>query len=78
MDAVQETARVMAAKGRVALRAAKQAVNHGLNVDLASGLALENDAFALCVASPDAREGTGAFLEKRQAVFSGLWDDEDA
>ncbi len=78
MDAVYETAAVMAAKGRVALRAAKQAVNSGLNVDLASGLALENDAFALCLASPDAREGTSAFLEKRQAVFTGKWDEEDA
>ncbi len=78
MDAVQETARVMAAKGRVALRAAKQAVNTGLNVDLESGLALENDAFALCLASPDAREGTSAFLEKRPAVFSGQLDDGEA
>jgi enoyl-CoA hydratase len=78
MDAVQDTARVMAAKGRVSLRAAKQAVNRGLNVDLESGLALENDAFALCLASPDAREGTGAFLEKRQAVFSGPLDDDGA
>ena len=77
MDAVQETARVMTAKGRVALRAAKQAVNTGLNVDLESGLALENDAFALCLASPDAREGTSAFLEKRPAVFSGHLDDDE-
>ena len=76
MDAVRETARLIAAKGRVALRAAKQAINTGLNVDLESGLALENDAFALCLASPDAQEGTGAFLEKRPAVFSGPLDDD--
>ena len=76
MDAVRETARLIAAKGRVALRAAKQAINTGLNVDLESGLALENDAFALCLASPDAQEGTGAFLEKRPAVFSGTLDDD--
>jgi enoyl-CoA hydratase len=71
MEAVRETGAVIAAKGRVALRAAKQAVNNGLNVDLASGLALENDAFALCLASPDAREGTSAFLEKRPPDFKG-------
>lgn len=76
MATAQETAQVMAAKGRVSLRAAKYAINNGLNVDLASGLALENDAFALCVASPDAREGTGAFLEKRAAVFTGSLDDK--
>ena len=75
MVAVNETARLIAAKGRVALRAAKQAVNTGLNVDLESGLALENDAFALCLASPDAKEGTSAFLEKRPAVFSAPLDD---
>ena len=70
-EEARATAAAIAAKGRVALRAAKQAVNNGLNVDLASGLALENDAFALCLASPDAREGTTAFLEKRKPEFKG-------
>ncbi len=78
MDMVRETARVMAAKGRVSLRAAKQAINNGRNVDLASGLVLETDAFALCLASPDAQEGTGAFLEKRAAVFTGGLGDDGA
>jgi enoyl-CoA hydratase len=71
LEAVHETCRVMTAKGRVSLRAAKQAVQNGLNVDLATGLALENDAFALCMASVDAKEGTSAFLEKRPASFRG-------
>jgi len=71
MAGVMETAGFMAQKGRVALRAAKQAINNGLNVDLTSGLALENDAFALCLASTDAREGTRAFLEKRKPDFKG-------
>jgi enoyl-CoA hydratase len=71
MDEVLKTARDIAAKGRVALRAVKQAVNHGLNTDLATGCSIETDAFALTLASPDAKEGTTAFLEKRQAVFTG-------
>jgi len=75
MEAVMETARTIAAKGRVALRAAKQAVNRGLDVDLATGCGLEVDAFALCLASPDAKEGTRAFLEKRPAVFCGGFED---
>ncbi len=75
MDAVLETARAIAAKGRVSLRAAKQSVNRGLDVDLAAGCALEVDAFALCLASPDAQEGTRAFLEKRPAAFSGRYED---
>jgi enoyl-CoA hydratase len=71
MEEVLKTAKEIAARGRVSLRAAKQAVNQGLNVDLSSGCNMEVDAFALVFASPDAKEGTSAFLEKRKAVFTG-------
>lgn len=71
MEEVVKTAREMAAKGKVALRAVKQSVNRGLNTDLVTGCQIEIDAFALCLASPDAREGTTAFLEKRKPVFKG-------
>jgi enoyl-CoA hydratase len=71
MEEVLKTARDIAAKGKVSLRAVKEAINHGLNVDLASGCNIEIDAFALALASPDAKEGTAAFLEKRKAVFKG-------
>jgi enoyl-CoA hydratase len=71
MNDVMQTAATIAGKGKVALRAAKHAINTGLNVDLASGLAMETDAFALCLASEDAREGTSAFLEKRKPDFKG-------
>jgi enoyl-CoA hydratase len=71
MTEVMSTARDMASKGRVALRALKQAVNFGLNVDLATALRIETDAFAICMASSDAKEGTQAFLEKRQPLFKG-------
>ena len=71
MDEVLKTAGVIASKGRVSLRAAKQAIGSGLDTDLATGLKIEVDAFALCMASADAKEGTSAFLEKRKAVFNG-------
>jgi enoyl-CoA hydratase len=71
MEEVMKTAKTMAAKGKVSLRAAKQAINGGLNADLATGLDIECDAFALCMASEDAKEGTTAFLEKRKAKFKG-------
>jgi len=74
MAAVLKTATEIASKGRVSLRAAKQSVNRGLDTDLASGCAIEIDAFALCMASPDGREGTSAFLEKRKADFKGRLD----
>jgi enoyl-CoA hydratase len=71
MEETLKTAREIAGKGRVALRAAKQAVNHGLYVDLVTGCRVEIDAFALTLASADAREGTAAFLEKRKPSFTG-------
>jgi enoyl-CoA hydratase len=71
MEEVLKTAQEIAAKGRVALRAVKQAINKGLNVDLVSGCLMEVDAFAIALASPDAKEGTAAFLEKRKPEFKG-------
>jgi enoyl-CoA hydratase len=71
MGEALKTARTIASKGKVSLRAAKQSVNRGLNVDLATGLDIECEAFALCMASEDAKEGTTAFLEKRKAAFKG-------
>lgn len=71
MDKVRAVAAEMASKGKVALRAIKQTVNFGLNVDLATGLRIETDAFAVTMASEDAKEGTSAFLEKRAPNFSG-------
>jgi len=69
MEAVKKTAGAMAAKGKVSLAAAKRAVNDGMNVDLASGCEIEINAFALCLACEDAKEGTTAFLEKRTPNF---------
>jgi enoyl-CoA hydratase/carnithine racemase len=55
----------------LALRAAKQAIDGGLNVDLASGLALESQLFAGLFATDDRLEGTAAFVEKRKPTFTG-------
>jgi len=71
MEEVLKTAKEIAAKGRVALREAKQAVNRGMDVDLINGCRIEIDAFAVSFASPDAKEGTAAFVEKRKAEFKG-------
>lgn len=71
MAEVRKTATIIATKGKTALRAAKQAINNGMNVDLATGLAMEVDAFALCLTSEDSKEGLNAFIEKRAANFKG-------
>jgi len=71
MDEVLNVARIIVSKGKISLRAAKQAINAGMDVDLKTGCRIEIDAFAICLASPDAKEGTQAFLEKRAADFKG-------
>ncbi len=71
MDDVMKTAGKIAKMGRVSLRAAKQAINRGMNTDIETGCVIENDAFALCIASEDFKEGTDAFIEKRKPLFKG-------
>ncbi len=70
-DDVMKTAAAIVKKGRISLQAAKQAVNNGLNTDIVTGCHIEVDAFAVCMASEDAREGTSAFIEKRKPEFKG-------
>ncbi|MEV6931889.1 enoyl-CoA hydratase-related protein [Dactylosporangium sp. NPDC051485] len=54
-----------------ALRAAKQAIDGGLDMDLASGLAWESQLFAALFATEDKAEGMAAFVEKRAPKFEG-------
>lgn len=75
MESVMKTAKVIASKGRVPIRAAKQAVNDGVNADLKTGIGIEVNHFAMTMVSGDAKEGMSAFLEKRKAQFSGRLDD---
>lgn len=54
-------------KGSYAISLAKEAINTGLETDLASGLTLEADLFGLSFSTADKKEGMTAFLEKRKA-----------
>jgi enoyl-CoA hydratase len=69
MTEVLKTANLIASKGKIALRADKEVLHHGMNTDLETACRIENDAFGLTMASEDAKEGTSAFLEKRKPVF---------
>ena len=71
IDETRKTAATIAGKGKASLRAAKHVINNGMDVSLATGCAMECDAFALCYASEDAKEGTTAFIEKRKPDFKG-------
>ncbi|MBV9446875.1 MAG: enoyl-CoA hydratase/isomerase family protein [Streptosporangiaceae bacterium] len=57
----------------VALRAAKQAIDRGLEVDLATGLEIERIHFAALFATEDQREGMSSFIANGpgKAKFKG-------
>ena len=71
LNAARELAQEIASNGPVAVRHAKAAANKAHDLDLESGLDYEADQFALLFATEDAREGMGAFVEKREAEFKG-------
>jgi enoyl-CoA hydratase/carnithine racemase len=54
-----------------ALRAAKQAIDQGLNADLGTGLGIERALFAGLFATEDQRAGMRAFLAKETPKFKG-------
>jgi enoyl-CoA hydratase/carnithine racemase len=55
----------------LALRAAKQAIDYGLGVDLATGLEIERVQFAALFGTQDQRAGMRSFLDKTQPTFTG-------
>ncbi len=65
------TARLIAAKAPVAVRVSKQAVQRGLDLDLANGCVLETSLFAFAFGTADRKEGMTAFVEKRAPKFTG-------
>jgi len=71
MAEARKLAQKIATKGPIAVKSAKEAINLGLNTDLKSGLQFEAEAFGAICATEDKLEGTGAFLEKREAKFGG-------
>lgn len=71
MGEAREFAKRLLGKSRVILALAKKAIHAGSNTDLASGLDIEAQCFALCFGTKDQKEGMAAFLGKRKPVFTG-------
>ncbi len=71
MTEVRAVAAALARKPPVAVRYIIDAVNKGLQMPFAEGQILEATLFGLVAATDDMKEGTRAFLEKRNAEFKG-------
>lgn len=70
--AVKAKAEKILAKGPFAIRMAKLVINRGFDTDMDTALLIEKLAQAVLFGSQDKNEGTQAFLEKRQALFTGM------
>jgi enoyl-CoA hydratase/carnithine racemase len=66
-----ELAKIIAAKGPVALKYLKEAVNKGVEMTLEQGLRLEADLYFLLHTTADRSEGIRAFLGKKTPQFKG-------
>jgi enoyl-CoA hydratase len=64
-------ARKIAANAPLAIQHALEAVNRGLNMPLEDALRFEAALFGMSFSTDDMREGTRAFLEKREPRFQG-------
>jgi enoyl-CoA hydratase/carnithine racemase len=74
-DELIPTCREMAAMilkaGPIAIEQAKYAINYGLETDLTTGMAIESNAYWVCIPTKDRMEGLAAFREKRRPVYKG-------
>jgi len=71
LDTAFEWARKLAALPPLAIRSAKLLVHGAANPGLKEGIEAERQALAYLFGTADRSEGMRAFLEKRQASFSG-------
>jgi enoyl-CoA hydratase/carnithine racemase len=70
-DRALEIAGQIAANSPVGLRQAKRAMRLGADVDLATGLEVEDGCWRATAFSGDRKEGVAAFAEKRVPAWPG-------
>jgi enoyl-CoA hydratase/carnithine racemase len=71
LDQARAMASMICETGPIAIQQAKYAINHGLETDLHTGLAIESNAYWITIPTEDRLEGLTAFREKRKPVYHG-------
>jgi enoyl-CoA hydratase len=69
LDEAEKLAQAILKNGPLAVEAALEAVQRGMQLPLEQGLRFESGRFGILAASEDMHEGLKAFLEKRPANF---------
>ncbi len=71
LDECKKMAAMICEAGPVAIEQAKYAINRGLETDIHTGLAIESNAYWVCIPTQDRLEGLAAFKEKRKPIYKG-------
>jgi enoyl-CoA hydratase len=71
LDEALKLANEIAARPPIAVRFAKEAINKAFETSLSEGLEFERRLFYFTFATEDQKEGMRAFVEKRQAAWTG-------
>jgi enoyl-CoA hydratase len=71
LDEALRLANEIAARPPLAVRFAKEAINKAFETSLSEGLEFERRLFYFTFATDDQKEGMRAFVEKRQAIWTG-------
>ena len=70
-DECKKMADMICETGPIAIEQAKFAINYGIETDIQTGLAIESNAYWVCIPTEDRLEGLAAFKEKRKPVYKG-------
>jgi len=71
LDECMKMADMIAETGPIAVEMAKYAIDKGIETDLATGLAIESNAYRVTIPTKDRIEGLTAFKEKRKPNYKG-------
>ena len=71
LEECKNMAAMICETGPIALEQAKYAINYGMETDIHTGLAIESNAYWVCIPTQDRQEGLAAFKEKRKPVYKG-------